>query len=345
MPLVTRLKQFWLTRGLFRKPQRPIPSPHPYPTTEGPAHQPATENPAQRSEAFTRALAPVLARLEAIEQHLARVELTPPPTPTPATSTPADQSQLQESIAALQKQISRAGREQLKANTLVEAQIEQFREALDMVQAAEKQHEQKVLELHAQIQRAQQDARLDIARKFLPVLDRLDEALRSGRALLEQAHDPDQPETEPPRPEPSFWQRLFGTQPPAPTSSPAPQPEALSDAMASWLEGLTYITQRMLDILATEQITPMETEGHPFDPQHHVALEVVAATPETPDGTVAAELRRGYRHGERVLRHAEVMVARAPPLPEPDGATMPTQEPETEAEEPIVLSNRRESSL
>jgi molecular chaperone GrpE len=51
--------------------------------------------------------------------------------------------------------------------------------------------------------------------------------------------------------------------------------------------------------------------ARPFDPRQHVAVEVVPATDRLPPGTVAAELRRGYLVGERVLRPAEVAVTRA----------------------------------
>ena len=47
----------------------------------------------------------------------------------------------------------------------------------------------------------------------------------------------------------------------------------------------------------------------PFDPHHHVAVEVVPADETVSPGTVASELRRGYLVGDRVLRYAEVAVA------------------------------------
>jgi molecular chaperone GrpE len=87
------------------------------------------------------------------------------------------------------------------------------------------------------------------------------------------------------------------------------QVEALRGALDSWLVGLTFVRQRLLDVLAAEGVRPMDAEGQPFDPRLHVALEVVPAGDELPPGTVAAELRRGYLVGDRVLRHAEVAVS------------------------------------
>jgi molecular chaperone GrpE len=50
--------------------------------------------------------------------------------------------------------------------------------------------------------------------------------------------------------------------------------------------------------------------GLPFDPSWH---EAVAADPADgrPDGEITAEVRRGYRLGQRLLRPAQVKVARA----------------------------------
>ena len=54
---------------------------------------------------------------------------------------------------------------------------------------------------------------------------------------------------------------------------------------------------------------PISAIGQPFDPQQHVAIGVAPANEDYPAGTVVEELRRGYLAGERVLRHAEVLVA------------------------------------
>jgi hypothetical protein len=83
------------------------------------------------------------------------------------------------------------------------------------------------------------------------------------------------------------------------------------EACRAWLRGLELVRERLLDILVAEGVKPISARGTGFDPQQHVALGTVAATPEIPAGTVVAELRRGYRLGERVLRYAEVTVARA----------------------------------
>jgi molecular chaperone GrpE len=75
------------------------------------------------------------------------------------------------------------------------------------------------------------------------------------------------------------------------------------------------VRERLLATLAAEGIRPMTALGQPFDPQLHMAMEVTPAAAETPAGTVTAVIRQGYLAGERVLRHAEVAVARAAEAP------------------------------
>ncbi len=62
-------------------------------------------------------------------------------------------------------------------------------------------------------------------------------------------------------------------------------------------------------------VSPMNAKDKPFDPNLHEAL-LRQPTSEYPEGTVMAELVRGYMMGDRVLRHAQVQVAAA--LEEPE---------------------------
>lgn len=200
---------------------------------------------------------------------------------------------IEQRLAGLEKQINRAGREQLKTNSLWEAQIEQHRAALEALRAADERREREVTTLREQLRGAQQAARLDMVRAILPALDGLDEALRSGMHLLEQAA--------PPR-----GRRLFDRWRRHGDASAGEQ--ALHERMRAWLDGLGFVRRRLLDVLAAEGVRPMDADGQPFDPRQHTVLEVVRAT-EHPPGTVVSTLRQGYVAGDRILRHAEVAVA------------------------------------
>ncbi len=54
----------------------------------------------------------------------------------------------------------------------------------------------------------------------------------------------------------------------------------------------------------------LESEGEPFNPEIHEAVELAIA-PKEQDNLVLAELQRGYKFGERLLRPARVKVGRA----------------------------------
>lgn len=70
------------------------------------------------------------------------------------------------------------------------------------------------------------------------------------------------------------------------------------------------VRDELLEIVARRGVTPIEAAAEPFDPSRHEAVDTVPAAPGAPPGQVAAIVRPGYRHGERVLRPAQVVVTR-----------------------------------
>jgi molecular chaperone GrpE len=76
-----------------------------------------------------------------------------------------------------------------------------------------------------------------------------------------------------------------------------------------WVEGITAIDRKLRQLLESEGVSPITAApGTPFDPREHEAVASVPGT-EHPDGSIAGELRRGYRLRDRVLRPALVAVA------------------------------------
>jgi molecular chaperone GrpE len=76
-------------------------------------------------------------------------------------------------------------------------------------------------------------------------------------------------------------------------------------------EGLRALHDQMRGILERHRVVRVGERGDPFDPEIHEAV-AVTETEEAPDGTVVEVARPGYRSGDRVLRPAQVVVARAP---------------------------------
>lgn len=69
---------------------------------------------------------------------------------------------------------------------------------------------------------------------------------------------------------------------------------------------LTYSQLRTL--LQRENVMTFPTEGEPFDPRMHEAIESVDVT-GMPEGHVVQEVLRGYRYGDELLRPARVHVS------------------------------------
>ena len=74
------------------------------------------------------------------------------------------------------------------------------------------------------------------------------------------------------------------------------------------LKGVDLVLRLLKQKLERYEVRPFEAAGQPFDPRVHEAISRVEH-PEIPAGSVAAELQKGYRVGERLLRPAMVSVS------------------------------------
>jgi molecular chaperone GrpE len=90
--------------------------------------------------------------------------------------------------------------------------------------------------------------------------------------------------------------------------------EALRASAAPGIgEGLDLVHKQLLDTLAKHGVQPIPALGQPFDPNLHEAL-VQQPDVDHPEGTVVAELGKGYRLHDRVLRPTKVAVSIVPPM-------------------------------
>jgi molecular chaperone GrpE len=72
--------------------------------------------------------------------------------------------------------------------------------------------------------------------------------------------------------------------------------------------GLDMVQKQLLATLAKYGVEPIDALGHPFDPNLHEAL-MQQPTTDHPEGTVLAELSKGYKIHDRVLRPSKVAVS------------------------------------
>jgi molecular chaperone GrpE len=75
------------------------------------------------------------------------------------------------------------------------------------------------------------------------------------------------------------------------------------------VEGLRQVLEQMEAILARHGVRRIGAAGDQFDPDRHEAVSVVD-TDEVPDRTVMEVARSGFATGDRVIRPAQVVVAR-----------------------------------
>jgi len=78
-----------------------------------------------------------------------------------------------------------------------------------------------------------------------------------------------------------------------------------------YAKGVELIYQRMADTVKRMGLEPIETEGKPFDPNLHQAVERVQ-TEDADDQTILGEYQRGYNFKGKLLRPAMVKVAVRP---------------------------------
>jgi molecular chaperone GrpE len=83
------------------------------------------------------------------------------------------------------------------------------------------------------------------------------------------------------------------------------------DTSAAFRRGLELIHRRLIDALRKRGVEQIDVIGQDFDPNWHEAVGHDAAGDGRRDGEITAELTKGYRIGQRLLRPAQVKVAKA----------------------------------
>jgi molecular chaperone GrpE len=78
-----------------------------------------------------------------------------------------------------------------------------------------------------------------------------------------------------------------------------------------YVKGMELIYQRLSEALKKLGLEPIVSQGQPFDPYLHHAVEMVESD-DAPDQTVLEEYQRGYNFKGRPLRAAMVKVAVQP---------------------------------
>lgn len=87
--------------------------------------------------------------------------------------------------------------------------------------------------------------------------------------------------------------------------------EGKSQDFHEFYRGIVLVNQQLSEVLAVMGINPIASVGEPFDPHFHEAV-ATEQREDIPTNTVTAELLRGYRIGDKVIRAAMVKVSTSP---------------------------------
>ncbi len=95
----------------------------------------------------------------------------------------------------------------------------------------------------------------------------------------------------------------------------------------TWFEGIALIHRKILILLENAGVSIIQAEGQQFDPREHEAVMHA----EGEEGKVLAEVQRGYKLYDRVLRPAMVVVGKAKEeKSEEEGSGKKEEEPQPE---------------
>ena len=93
----------------------------------------------------------------------------------------------------------------------------------------------------------------------------------------------------------------------------------LTPSNAMIIEGVGMVLRQLREALGKVGVREVQTQGLPFDPMRHEAVDIVSV-PASQDGMIVEEVQRGYLLHDRLLRPAKVIVGRAERDANPGGA-------------------------
>ena len=94
-------------------------------------------------------------------------------------------------------------------------------------------------------------------------------------------------------------------------SSQAPKNSGVAAVAAfeSLKSGVELAYQKLMDALKKMDVVPIDAMGQPFDEELHEAVMQQVVGEDEKVGIVITEIQRGFRMGDKVLRHAKVVVS------------------------------------
>ncbi len=221
----------------------------------------------------------------------------------------------EEQLEALAKTVKKLSRTQFKANALDESKEQQMYDTVallrELVTKREELKEAQKKEEHARITTLQAQARGELAAELLPILDGIEMALEHGIPV------PTDEQSGEAMAHSGFFRKLFKSSPHDQGAQSYPEvhnfTQEMQETVAGWLRGLEIVRERFLRLIEDEGIQRIPDLNEQFDPHRHVAVDT-AERGDVAENTIVSVIRKGYIQNTRVLRYAEVIVAKAPKL-------------------------------
>ncbi len=106
-----------------------------------------------------------------------------------------------------------------------------------------------------------------------------------------------------------------------------------SEDFQQFHHGIVLVNQQVNEVFANMGVEPIASVGETFDPNFHEAVATDVRT-DVPANQISQEMLRGYRIGNRVIRHSMVKVTVKPPTaPAPKPPADPHNEEPSSSEE------------
>lgn len=110
-------------------------------------------------------------------------------------------------------------------------------------------------------------------------------------------------------------------------------PEEKRADFQQFFDGIVLVNQQVNDVFTGMGVQPIVTVGETFDPNFHEAV-ATEERDDIPNNTISAEMLRGYRIGNRVIRHSMVRVTTSPQILKADSQKKSEEMPSDPIPEP-----------
>lgn len=195
------------------------------------------------------------------------------------------------------QEIRRMGRELFKTNRVAERNQDLFTEALDEIRQLSSVIAQIPAQNSESLKEARFEAKAEICRELLRMADTIQASLAAADDLLERLEQKASQEAH-------GMISLF--------ASARQLRESLREsvsALRQWRNGQQLLTERLSAILQTAGVRAIASEGSAFDPAQHRAVSTERRS-DVASGIIVAEELKGYILDGKILRYAEVVVAK-----------------------------------